>query len=342
MQLRSRWKQFSLTSNETGSSHHALLLSILLAGAIFGAFRLTERHVAADSPKISSGVTGYCLDDHANNKLSGAPVDIWKCNDTAAQVWSVSGIQIKHDGTDCLAIANDGKAVGTAVVLNNCSDAPGQVWLRDKTGYENPNSTLCLASSGSASGSSLTIESCANISNATETWTPGVPNDNLDATSAPCSGSEGARVACAAEKEWTTWQSGTPDHTTLLTSYTDGAPYEEWCADFVSYVYKEAGYPFTQGEADGWDENIADNIQNMGFTEHAAGSGYIPKPGDVAYFDYSGGHVEIVVSGGTTPTFIYGNSGTIDPTTGNGEMMANTITSDGELGQLMYYLSPNN
>jgi len=79
----------------------------------------------------------------------------------------------------------------------------------------------------------------------------------------------------------------------------------------------------------------------MGFTQHYANTGYIPKTGDVAYFNYNGGHVEIVVSGGSKPTFVYGNSATIDPTTGNGEMEANTETSDGSLGQLVYYLSPN-
>ena len=78
----------------------------------------------------------------------------------------------------------------------------------------------------------------------------------------------------------------------------------------------------------------------MGFSYHNASS-YTPRPGDVAYFDYSGGHVEIVVSGGPTPTFVYGDSANIDSSTGNGEMEANTIISDGSMGQVLYYLSPN-
>jgi cell wall-associated NlpC family hydrolase len=147
-------------------------------------------------------------------------------------------------------------------------------------------------------------------------------------------------VACYAEKEWTTWQSGGISHDTLLNSYTNGSPDEEWCADFVSYVYKEAGYPFTQGSSNGWDENNANYIQYMGFAMHSASSGYVPKPGDIAFFNYNAGHVEIVVSGGSHPTFIYGDSATIDPTTGNGQMKANTILSDSD-GQIVYYLSPN-
>ena len=78
----------------------------------------------------------------------------------------------------------------------------------------------------------------------------------------------------------------------------------------------------------------------MGYTIHYASTGYLPKPGDVAFFNYSAGHVEIVISGGKQPTFIYGDSGTIDPTTGNGQMKANTILGNVS-GQVVYYLSPN-
>ena len=177
------------------------------------------------------------------------------------------------------------------------------------------------------------VASCSYLSQPYEVWTSDI--------SPSCNNlSQGDKVACTAVQEWTRWQSGTPSHETLLNTYTDGAPYEEWCADFVSYIYKEAGYPFTGGETNGWDENIASNIQYQGFTLHQS-PGYTPQPGDVAYFDYSGGHVEIVVSGGSKPTFVYGNSATIDPTTGNGEMEANTITSKGSEGQVVYYLSPH-
>jgi hypothetical protein len=146
-------------------------------------------------------------------------------------------------------------------------------------------------------------------------------------------------VGCYAIKDWIDWTSHPNDHVALLNNYTGGASYEEWCADFVSYVYKQAGYPFNNGNYSGWDENIASAISNQGFT--IQNSSYIPKAGDVAYFDYPGGHVEIVIAGGPKPTFIYGNSATIDPTTGNGQMAANTIVNQGSFGQLLYYMSPN-
>lgn len=329
------FKRGNLITNQAGFSHNSLMVIVIFVIAIFGVYRLVANHVSADSPKITSGVSGQCLNDR-NDGAGKTTVDSWGCNDTTAQVWVVNGTAITHESNDCLTVANNSTSSGATVILSSCDGGSGQVWLRDKGGYYNPNSTMCLSASATDPSGSLFISSCSGLSSSQEIWSP-----SPDGETNICTGTQGQKVACSAEKEWISWQSGTISHEALLNTYTDGAPYEEWCADFVSYVYKEAGYPFTGGEANGWDENIASNIQNMGFSEHSAASGYVPKAGDVAYFNYSGGHVEIVISGGKTPTFIYGNSATIDPSTGNGEMMANTIMSDGNQGQVVYYLSPN-
>lgn len=303
--------------------------------AVIGTARLVSGRAAA-IPEIASGIKGYCLDVRGN---ADAVVENWPCNETAAQNWTLNPGAVKHSG-DCLSVQNNGTSIGSRVVVSACDSAPGQVWLSDKGGLENPNSGLCLADPESRSGVQLALAACRGSLPAGEIWTAKMSDSNANLTPS-CDGTTGGkRVACFAQQQWTTWQSGSPGHEALLTTYTAGAPYEEWCADFVSYIYKQAGYPFTGGETDGWDENNANNIQNMGFTMHYAAD-YVPQPGDVAYFDYEGGHVEVVVSGGKIPTFIYGNSGTIDPATGNGQMAANTTASDGSRGQVIYYLSPS-
>jgi hypothetical protein len=306
---------------------------LILCVCGFLTFRSVTSHAAGVSATIKSGVAGYCLDDHDDLTTSNAEVDGWGCNGSDAQDWIISFDTLRHGSDQCLSVKDDGTSVGDSVILSSCQQAPGQIWLRDQSGFENPNSSLCLSMPNAQTNKQLVIASCSYLSQPYEMWTSIVTPS--------CNGLEqGDKVACTAVKEWTAWQSGTPSHETLLNSYTDGAPYEEWCADFVSYIYKEAGYSFTGGETNGWDENIASNIQYQGFTMHQA-PGYSPQPGDVGYFDYAGGHVEIVISGGPRPTFIYGNSATIDPTTGNGQMEANTITSKGSEGQVVYYLSPH-
>lgn len=285
--------------------------------------------------EIHSGLAGYCLDVHKNGTAAGTTVDNYKCNGTAAQAWTVSYAKIQHGYKLCLSVKDDGTTAGSPVVLNPCNQDPGQVWLRNQNSYENPNSGMCLALPTGKGAEPVILATCALPSQIAEKWTPS------DQANTECQqGSKGDKIACNAVKEWNTWQTEPTNHPALLNIYTDGAPYEAWCADFISYVYREADFPFTQGEANGWDENNANNVQNMGFTMHSPAT-YTPKPGDVAYFNYDGGHVEIVVSGGQHPTFVYGNSGTIDPTTGNGQMEANTKTSDGAYGSLVYYLSPN-
>lgn len=288
---------------------------------------------AAGSLIIKSGVAGYCLDDHDSGLAAGNQVDAWSCNGSDAQAWTVNYDSIRHADKYCLSVAGNRKNSGANIVLNPCASAPGQVWLRDKGGYINPNSGLCLRNSHL-----LTLTSCSKLANASETWTP----ENYDGKKVGlprCDGTRGQKIACVAASEWVRWQNSN-SHEALLNTYTDGAPYEEWCADFVSYVYKQAGYPLTRAYG-GWDENDANNLRKYPeFTLHQASSGYVPKAGDIAWFNYNGGHVEIVVSGGPHPTFIYGNSAEVDPTTGNGDMRTNTIVKNGPEGRLVYYLSP--
>lgn len=316
-----------------------IVLGICLCLSIVYYISYHSSHKYGDSPNIKLGTSGYCLDDYQNKLSDSALVNAWPCNATRAEIWTVSGINLVHDNY-CLGVANNATAENSKVVLSPCDGSSGQVWLRDKGGYQNPNSTLCLSTSLSNPSQSLFISQCSNLDRSIETWSPVASANSNKILVTSCSGDRSALVACYAEQQWTTWQSGTVNHNSLLNTYTDGTPYEEWCADFVSYIYKEAGYPFTQGSADGWDENNANDIQYMGFTVHNASSGYLPKPGDVAFFNYSAGHVEIVISGGKQPTFIYGDSATIDPTTGNGQMKANTILGN-VTGQIVYYLSPN-
>jgi hypothetical protein len=310
----------------------SFLLFALFTFALIGTFKSATTHAyAINSSSIKSGLSGNCLDVQGDNTKTGAIVDNYGCNGTDAQDWSVYTTAIKHDGL-CLSVYGNSQRTESSIDMEACnSDSPGQVWLTYHGSLINPNSKLCLTDPGTGTSEQLILAACNK--NPDEQWSS--PMFTLDCASQT---SEGAKVACYAESDYETWNSDTISHKTLLNTYTDGSSYEEWCADFVSYVYKQAGYPFTSAYA-GWDDNNANNVLNDGFNMHDLS--YLPVIGDVAYFNYSGGHVEIVISGGKTPTFIYGNSAIIDPTTGNGEMESNTILKDGSLGQITYYLFPN-
>ncbi len=89
-----------------------------------------------------------------------------------------------------------------------------------------------------------------------------------------------------------------------------------WCDYFVSWVYREAGVPFTGGSgAKGYAMVPVPNMQAYFSNKnsfHPAGNGYVPKPGDVVIWDYKKDgvldHVSIVVSvDGQKMTTIGGN-----------------------------------
>lgn len=320
-----------------------IFIFILACAVLLAVVKVYETVVVHQSlaiAEIKSGIPGYCLDLHRSSTANGAEVDTWQCNGTSAQAWVASNSLVKHNNY-CLSVQNSGSSAGDKIVSSPCSSNPNQIWISAIDGFENPSSALCLAVPSNHTDKQLELASCNMLTTQDEAWAQSTwSKNNTSGASTSCSGNEGQLVACYAAKQWVIWQNGTANHNTLLSSYSDGNGYEEWCADFVSYVYQEAGYPFTGGERNGWDEYLADNIQNLGFTYHSVAN-YTPQAGDVAYFDYSGGHVEIVAVGGSKPIFIYGDSGTTDPTTGNGEMTENTLTSKAGEGQLEYYLSPN-
>jgi hypothetical protein len=326
MKRRSTHTLFNL--DQKGGIPHgfSILLFVLIAFAVIGTFKSVAGHAVVKGEYITSGTKGNCLDVYHSNEKNGAIVDSSSCNNTEAQSWQLDGLHLTHENL-CMTLLSSSK-----VDLESCSSGANQVWIRDNTGFINPNKDLCLSTANNKSGSQLIGASCSSLGSVQETWSPSLPISCV-------SDSSGQKVACSAINEWTAWNKAGANHESLLNTYTDGAAYEEWCADFVSYTYKAAGQPFTNGEADGWDESNANNIVNQGFNIESASS-YIPKAGDIGMFSYDGGHVEIVISGGSQPTFIYGNSGDIDPSTNNGQMATNTITHDGKEGHLLYYLTP--
>jgi hypothetical protein len=89
-----------------------------------------------------------------------------------------------------------------------------------------------------------------------------------------------------------------------IQKFLGSSPGELWCADFVSWVYREAGRPFTGGEDGGW------RVINVGVMHQwhvanghwfVAGSAEDPRPGDVISFrnDEHVGMVERLDDAGT-------------------------------------------
>jgi len=155
--------------------------------------------------------------------------------------------------------------------------------------------------------------------------------------SSTVSGPTAQKVVTLAEQELKLWLSGKMKPGTDFHKYSQGRT-EAWCADFVSWLYNQAGYPLREGN----EGNVAavDDVKQIGldgtkFEWHAAG-GYTPKPGDIQV--QQGGdvsHVSLVVAvDGDSITKIGGNqSGSGGPTT-------TKVSKDNWMPSTIGYVSP--
>ncbi|BBA95623.1 putative protease [Actinacidiphila reveromycinica] len=113
---------------------------------------------------ITAGVSSsLCVDDRSSSTANLNPVQIWNCNGSSAQQWTVSsGNTLKALGK-CLDVDNSGTADGTTVDLYDCNNTGAQVWQPQSNGsLLNPNSGKCLddPNSSTTEGTQLQLWDC--------------------------------------------------------------------------------------------------------------------------------------------------------------------------------------
>jgi Ricin-type beta-trefoil lectin domain/Glycosyl hydrolases family 16 len=127
-------------------------------------------------PSGSTGpITGYeglCLDDRSASTADFNPIQVYTCNGTTAQQWTVVAAgSTLHVLGKCLDVSGAGTANGTLVDLYDCNGTGAQVWEPQSNGeLLNPNSGKCLDDTGfGGSGTQVQIWACADSSN--QKWT---------------------------------------------------------------------------------------------------------------------------------------------------------------------------
>jgi len=133
-----------------------------------GAFGITTA-MAATSGAIT-GYGGKCVDVAGANPANGTQVQLYTCNGTAAQQWTLTGSTVQALGK-CLDVAGAGTANGTRVQLYDCNGTSAQNWASANGQLVNPGSGKCLDATGpsSADGTPLQIWDCTGGAN--QQWT---------------------------------------------------------------------------------------------------------------------------------------------------------------------------
>ncbi|ALG87067.1 CHAP domain-containing protein [Gordonia phthalatica] len=123
------------------------------------------------------------------------------------------------------------------------------------------------------------------------------------------------------------------------TRFSEGVE-ENWCADFVSWVMREAGVPFENPHSGHWRipgvYTLTEYYQAQGRFK-AADSGYTPKPGDVMLYKKGsafGQHTNIVL------TYSDGRVTTVGGNEWGGHVTVNEFEIRGYVGLVGYGVLP--
>jgi len=118
-----------------------------------------------------TGYQGLCVDVRGANSANFTPVQVYTCNSTNAQQWTVvqAGSTL-HALGKCMDINGGGTADGTTVDLYDCNNTGAQVFIPQSNGsLYNPQSNKCLDDTGyGGSGTQLQIWDCSG--NANQHW----------------------------------------------------------------------------------------------------------------------------------------------------------------------------
>ena len=120
------------------------------------------------------GLAGKCVDVAGANPANGTAVQLYDCNGSAAQQWTVGS-----DGTiralgKCLDVTGGATADGTTTQLYDCNGSAAQRWaVSSANDIVNPQANKCLDVTGnnSANGTRLQIWTCSGAAN--QKWTVG-------------------------------------------------------------------------------------------------------------------------------------------------------------------------
>lgn len=142
---------------------------------------------AAAATGTITGLAGKCLDVAGASSANGTAVQLYDCNGTAAQQWTVGS-----DGTiralgKCLDVTGNSTADGARLQLWDCAGSANQQWTvsaaRDLVGTQS-NKCADVTGNTSANGTPIQIWTCSGAAN--QKWTaPASDTTPPPTTSAP-------------------------------------------------------------------------------------------------------------------------------------------------------------
>ena len=165
---------------------------------------------AADPVGPITGLAGKCVDVAAAGTAHGTAVQLYSCNGSNAQQWTLAADGSVRALGKCLDVSAASTADGAKVQLWDCNGTVAQRWTysagRDLV---NPNANKCLDVTGNTSADSTRLQIWTCTGGANQKWT--VPTGG-GTTPPPPTGAAGMQVAPYYYNGW----GSPPDPTTVM------------------------------------------------------------------------------------------------------------------------------
>ncbi|MER6858204.1 lectin [Streptomyces pilosus] len=148
------WETFQdVTTSLTGAPAGTTTLYLVFKGGTGALYDVDEFSftTSTGTPRAGEvkGVGGKCLDVSGGASADGTQVQIWTCNASAAQRWSVAADGSLRALGKCLDVSGGASADGTRVQVWTCNGTGAQKWAAQPDGtVRNPQSGKCLDASG--------------------------------------------------------------------------------------------------------------------------------------------------------------------------------------------------
>jgi beta-glucosidase-like glycosyl hydrolase len=176
-----------------GGTYTVSVGSSSAAAKLTGTVSVPASATAVEATGAIVGIGSKCVDVAGANPADGTRVQIYDCNQTAAQLWHRSA-----DGTlralgKCLSVAGGDTADGTPIELRTCAaPAPSgsQIWQpQPNRQLRNPNSGRCLDISGgdATNATPLQLATCASTSpGPSQAWNVPRPSGRIRGIGGKC------------------------------------------------------------------------------------------------------------------------------------------------------------
>ncbi|WP_425314794.1 ricin-type beta-trefoil lectin domain protein [Streptomyces ambofaciens] len=126
---------------------------------------------AASGTGEVKGVNGKCLDVDNSQTADGTKIQLWTCNSTGAQQWTLPGDGTVRALSKCLDVSDGGSTDGTKIQLWTCNGSGAQTWQPQADGtVRNPQSGKCLDASGGTWNDGTPVHLWACHTGANQKW----------------------------------------------------------------------------------------------------------------------------------------------------------------------------